>query len=74
MIFDLVKSYSDLNIKLATLATKAELKIEQDKIVKVYGFESSYFCGKSQLEDNRSQNYCLFHPVYKYFKNIAKID
>lgn len=72
-IFNVIKN-SNISTKLATLAAKAELKIEQDKIVKLYGFESYCFCGKSQLEDNRSQNYCVFHPVYKHFKNIVKID
>ena len=37
---------SDLNTKLATLATKAELEAEQDKIVKLKAFDSSYFLGK----------------------------
>ena len=34
---------SDLNTKLATLATKAELKAKQDKIVKLQTHELSYF-------------------------------
>ena len=42
---NLVKN-SDLNIKLMTLATKAELKAEQDKKFKLKAFDSSYFYGK----------------------------
>ena len=34
---------ADLNKKLATLATKAELEPEPDKIVKLQAFDSSYF-------------------------------
>ena len=48
---------SDLNKKVATLATNAELKKEQDKITKLKGFDSSYFCGKSHFEDDSTQNY-----------------
>ena len=46
--------------KLATLATKAELKPEQRKIIKLQTFDSSYFCSKSYFEDNRTQNYFVF--------------
>ena len=38
---------ADLDKKVATLATKAELKAEQDKIIKLQTFDSSYFWGKS---------------------------
>ena len=41
-ISNLVKN-PDLNAKLATLATKAELKAEQDKIVKLETIDSNYF-------------------------------
>ena len=41
---------SDLDIKVAILATKAELKAEPDKIVKLQTFDSSYFRGKSHFE------------------------
>ena len=43
---------SDLDQKITTLKTKAELKDEQDKIVKLQAFDSSYFCGKSNFEDD----------------------
>ena len=39
-----VKNF-DLKIKLATLARKSELKSEEDKIVKLKAFDSSYFSG-----------------------------
>ena len=44
-ISNLVKIF-DLNTKFATLTAKAELKSEQDKIVKFEAFDSSYYCGK----------------------------
>ena len=46
--------------KIATLAKKAELKAEQDKIVKLQAFRSSYFLGKSHFEDDYTQHYLVF--------------
>ena len=37
-------------------------------------FDSSYFCCKSHFEDNGSQNYSVFQPVYRYIKKIANND
>ena len=44
-ISNLVKN-SDLSTRLGTLAAKAELKAEKDKIVKLQTFDLSYFLGK----------------------------
>ena len=41
---------SDFNKKVAKLATKAELKAEQDKITKLEKFYSSYLRGKSHFK------------------------
>ena len=64
----------DLDKKIATLATKAELKSEQDKIAKLEAFVSSYFHGKSHFEDDGIQNYLIFQPVYKYFRTVANTN
>ena len=42
---------------LATLVTKAQLKAEQDNIVKLRVFDSIYFRGKNRFEDDDTQNY-----------------
>ena len=63
-----------MNKKVATLATKAELKAEQDKIIKLEAFDSSYFCGKSHFEDDETQNYLVFQPMYRYFNRVGKSD
>ena len=47
---------SDLDKRITTLATKAELKAKQDKIVKIQAFDSIYFRGKSHFEGDRTQN------------------
>ena len=59
---------------MAILATKAELKVEQDKIIKFQAIYSSYFCGNNQFEDEGTQNYLIFQPMYKYFKKIGNTD
>ena len=41
---------------------------------KVKKFDSSYFIGKSQLEEDVTQNYLVFQPISKYFKVIANTD
>ena len=72
-IADLVKN-AELYKKVAILATKAELKAEKDKIIKLQAFDSSYFCGKSYFEDDGTQNYLVFQTIYKYFKKIGNTD
>ena len=58
--------------KIITLATKAELKVEQDKIIKLQASDSSYFRDKSHFVDEDStQNYLVFQPMYRFFKNIG---
>ena len=54
-----------LDRKLATLAAKTELKEEQDKIIKLQVFDSIYFRGKSHFEDDGTQNYFVFQPMYR---------
>ena len=40
--------------------------------MKLQVFNSSYFDGKSHFENDGTQNYLVFQPVFKYFKKIAK--
>ena len=54
--------------KVATSATNAELKAKQGKIIKLQAFHSSYFRGKNHFKDDRSQNYLVFQPIYRYFR------
>ena len=60
--------------KVATLTTKAELKREKDKITILQAFYSSYFCGKSQFEDDATHSYSFFQPMYRYFKQTGNAD
>ena len=58
-IIHLVKDF-DLNKKVMTLATKAELKAQQDKIINLEALDSSCFRGKCHFEDNGTQNCLVF--------------
>ena len=51
---------SGLKAKLKTLATKVELKAEQDKIVKLETHDLSYFLGKNFLGDDSFQNMFVY--------------
>ena len=57
---------ADLDQMVATLEAKAKLKEEQEKIVKLQAFDSSFFCGKSYFEDGDTQNYLVFQSMCRY--------
>ena len=40
---------------------------------KLKTFDSSYFIGKKYFEEDGTQNYLLFQPMYRYFKRIAAV-
>ena len=48
---------------LHNLATKAELKAEQDKIVNLQTYDSSPFVGQSFISDG-CQNFLIFEPIF----------
>ena len=57
--------------RLKKLATKAELKPEQYKIVKLQSFDLRYFLCKSHFEHNSTQNILVFQPVQRHFEKIG---
>ena len=40
---------------------------------KLQTFDSSYFRGKNHFENYGTQNYLVFQPMIKYFKNIGML-
>ena len=42
-----------------------------ENIAKLQTFDLNYFWGKIHFEDDRTQNYLVFHSVYWYFKKIC---
>ena len=51
---------SDLDKKIETLATKAELKAQQNKIVKLQTYDSNLFIGQSYFFSDGLQNLLIF--------------
>ena len=54
---------AELNKKVAALATKAKLKAEQDKILKLQALDLFDFKGKNHFEDGGTQICLIFQPV-----------
>ena len=57
---------SSLNIKITSNKTK-HLLVENE-LKKLKTFHSSYFISKSHFEEDGTQNYLVFQPMYRYFK------
>ena len=57
-----------LNTKLTTIATKAELKAEQDKIIKLQKYDLSYFLGRNSFGDDGFQNTFVYQPKFNTFE------
>ena len=49
--------------------SRHHLQIE-NKFKKLEKFDSSYFKGKSQFEENGTQNYLVLQPISRYFRTI----
>ena len=62
---------SSLNRKITSNKTKHVLV--ENELNKLKTFDSSYFIGKSHFEEDGTQNYLVFQPMYRYFKIIAGV-
>ena len=62
---------SSLNRKITQNKTK-HLLVENE-LNKLKTFDSGYFIGKSHFEEDGTQNYLVFQPMYRYFKIIAGV-
>ena len=48
--------------------------IVKNELNKLKAFDSSYFIGKSHFEEDGTQNYLVFQPVYRHFKTVANTN
>ena len=54
-------------------SNKSKHVLVENKLKNLKTFDSSYFKGKSHFEENGTQNYLVFQPMYRYFKKIAGV-
>ena len=57
----------DFDDKLKSLNTKIFV---ENELKKLQTFDSIYFRGKSHFEEDGTQNYLVFQPMYRYFKGV----
>ena len=50
------------------------LLLVESKLKNLKTFDSSYFIGKSHFEEDGTQNYLAFQPMYRYFKRTVNSD
>ena len=65
---------TDFDAKLLSLnkeitQNKTKNLLVESELNKLKTFDSGYFIGKSHFEEDGTQNYLVFQPIYRYFKN-----
>ena len=45
----------------------------ENELKKLKRFDSNYLIGKSHFEEDGTQNYLVFPPIYRYFKKIVGV-
>ena len=45
----------------------------ENELKKLQTFDSIYFRSKSHFEENATQNYLVFQPMYRYFKRVSGV-
>ena len=69
---------TDFDAKLSSFnrkitANKSKNLLLEYELKKLKTFDSSYFIGKSHFEEDGTQNYLVFQPMHRYFKQIAGV-
>ena len=59
--------------KKEKIVTKGELNAEQDKIAKLQTHDSSLFIGQIYFNNDETQFYLTFQPIYKLLQNFLGI-
>ena len=61
------------SLKRKITLNKSKHLLVENGLKKLKTFDSSYFIGKSHFEENGTQNYLVFQPMHRYFKQIAGV-
>ena len=67
---------TDFDAKLSSLNRKVtanKSKNIENKLKKLKTFDSSYFIGKNHFEEDGTQKYLVFQPIYRYFKQVSGV-
>ena len=62
----------DISKRITSSKTKHLLVENELKKLKI--LDLSYFKGKGYFEEDGTQNYLVFQPMYRYFKRVAGVD
>ena len=67
---------TDFDAKLSSLnrkitKNKTDNLIFKNELNRLKTFDSGYFNGKSHFEEDGTQNYLIFQPIYRYFKAFS---
>ena len=54
-------------------SNKTKHLVVENKLKKLKTFDLSHFKGKSHFEEDGTQNYLVFQPIYRYFKRIIGV-
>ena len=68
---------TDFNAKLTSLDKKTSNKtkhlVVENEFKKLKTFDWKYFIGKNHFEEDGTQNYLVFQPMYRYFKRVSGV-
>ena len=67
---------TDFDNKLRSLNQKLNSKhlLVEKELKKLQTFDSIYFRGKSDFEEDGTQNYLVFQSMYRYFKRVVNSE
>ena len=57
-----------LNLNKKITQNKTKHLLIENELNKLKTFDSDYFIGKTHFEEDGTQNYLIFQPIYRYFK------
>ena len=66
----------DFKLKgISDRVTKNKTKhfLVKNELKKLQKFDAAYFRGKIHFEEDRTQNYLVFQPIYRYFRRIIGV-
>ena len=69
---------TDYDARLSSLnrtiiSIKSKRLLVENELKKLKSFDSGYFIGKSHFEEDGTQNYLVFQPMYIYFNQVSGV-